>query len=302
VVLFFMISGFIITHVARRESQRDFALKRVLRIYPPLIASILLIIAITVVRGGELLSWKQYLFSFTLLNYIRAPGYVVNGVAWTLVIEMLFYACIFAVIPLLKKRPALASSAIIVLIALVIWQARSFGGSFFLFAASMAYVPFLVQGQLIYLRWAKRISVPQYVVLASAGYIVTIYGIRSIHTAYLPASNSYMVSFSYAFAAFVIGLLLEGFIRVPRFLRFTAEISYSLYLFHGIVGFLVLDIVAPDLNLTLSIALASIAAYAVAFVSYKFVEQPSQALARRMLKNRVVPDKTIDSAERPGPT
>jgi len=44
VVLFFVISGFIITHVAQRESRLEFAIKRVFRIYPPFILSIIIIV------------------------------------------------------------------------------------------------------------------------------------------------------------------------------------------------------------------------------------------------------------------
>lgn len=298
VVTFFLISGFVITHVAQREARYEFAIKRILRIYPPLIVSILAVIAITAIRGGDLLTWKQYLFSFSLLNYVRAPSYVVNGVAWTLVIEMLFYLGVFLVLPLIKKKPFVAVSILIAAVAAVIWQSRSLGASFFLLAASVAYLPFLIQGQLIYLRWARKLSVRSYAVLAIATYVITVYGIRTIHTLYYPADNSYMISFAYAFTVFVAGLLLEAIIRVPRFIRFSSDISYSLYLFHGIIGFLVLDIVARRLNLTLSIALAFGAAMGIAYLSYRFVEKPSQTIARRMIAsikqrtNRVQADQS----------
>ena len=50
VVLFFLVSGFIITHVGRRESRLEFSVKRLLRIYPPFIFSILLIIGVAALR------------------------------------------------------------------------------------------------------------------------------------------------------------------------------------------------------------------------------------------------------------
>ena len=285
VVLFFLISGFIITHVAQRETRYQFAVKRILRIYPPLIASIIVIIVITAIRGGVLLSWKQYLLSFTLLNYFWTPQYVVNGVAWTLVIEMLFYAGAFAVLPFLKRRAVLGSAILIAAVALIIWQARSFGANFFLFSASVAYLPFLLQGQIIYLRWTRKISTVQYAALAVATYAVTVYGIRTIHTAYLPADNSYMVSFAYAFFIFVLGLLFEGMIRIPRFISFTSNISYSLYLFHGVVGFLVLDLLTPKVNLTIAIAVAFAVALGSAYASYRWIERPSQTAARWIIQH-----------------
>ena len=127
-------------------------------------------------------------------------------------------------------------------------------------------------------------STAQYAGLAIATYAVTVYGIRTIHTTFLPADNSYMVSFMYAFLVFVIGLLLEAIIRVPRFMQLTADMSYSLYLFHGFVGFFVLDLLTPQLNLTLAIALTFAVILGVAFLSYRWVERPSQALARWIIK------------------
>ncbi len=43
VALFFIVSGFIITHVAMRESRTEFLVKRIFRIYPPLILAILIV-------------------------------------------------------------------------------------------------------------------------------------------------------------------------------------------------------------------------------------------------------------------
>ena len=283
VVTFFIISGFIITHAAQRETRFEFAIKRILRIYPPLIASILTVIVITVLRDGELLSWKKYVISFTLLNYMQSPQYVVNGVAWTLVIEMLFYAAVFILMSQLKRRPDIGVTVLITFIWLVISRARSFGASFFLLAASFAYLPYLVQGQLIYLRWAKKITNSSYAVLAFATYAVTIYGIQTIHTNYLPVDNSYMISFIYALFVFLISLFLEDSIRLPRVVSFTSDISYSLYLYHGIVGFLVLDLTVSKINLTLSIGAALTTAFAVAYASYRFIERPFQKLARHII-------------------
>ena len=283
VVIFFLISGFVITHVAQRETRTQFAVKRVLRIYPPLIASILVIIAIAFIQDTPRLAVGEYLQTFTLVNYVRVPSFAASGVAWTLVIEMLFYAGVFATLPVLKRWPLIANGVLLAVCALVIVTARDFGPSYFLFAAAVAYVPYLLLGQLVYLRWTGRIATVEYVVFTIATYLVTVFGIRRIHTDFLPANNSYLISAGFAFAIFVFALMFEASIRVPRAIAETSEISYSLYLLHGVVGFFVLDELVGRVPFTAAIVIAFAVSFGASYLSHRFIEQPSQRLARSLL-------------------
>lgn len=286
VAVFFLISGFVITHVAQRETRLQFAVKRVLRIYPPLIVSILLIIVITFVQGTQRLSLGEYAQSMTLANYFRVPTFAASGVAWTLVIEMLFYIGVFVTLPLLKKWPLVANASLLGSCALIILTARSFGPNYFLFAAAVAFVPYLLLGQLLYLRWSRRISTVDYAVFTLATYLVVVFGIRRIHTAFLPAENSYLISLGFAFAIFVIALLFEESVHVPIGISTTSDISYSLYLVHGVLGYFVLDELVGRIPFTAAIAVAFGVGYGVAYVSHRFVELPSQRLARSLLSGR----------------
>ncbi|BAN01264.1 acyltransferase family protein [Ilumatobacter coccineus] len=296
VAVFFLISGFVITHVAQRETRLQFAVKRVLRIYPPLIVSILLIIAIAFIQGTQRLSIGEYAQTMTLANYFRVPTFVANAVAWTLVIEMLFYIGVFITLPLLKRWPLVANGCLLGACALIILTARSFGASYFLFAAAVAYVPYLLLGQLVYLRWTRRITTVDYAVFTLATYLVVVFGIRRIHTAFSPADNSYMISVGFAFALFVVALLFEESIRVPAAIARTSEISYSLYLVHGVIGFYVLDVLVGRVPFTAAIVVAFAVAYAVAWASHRFVELPSQRLARSLLARRTATDQSVHPA------
>lgn len=283
VAVFFLISGFVITHVAQRETRRQFAVKRLLRIYPPLMVSILLIIAISFIQDTERLTIGQYAQTMTLANYFRVPTFIASGVAWTLVIEMLFYVGVFVTLPVLKKWPLLANGCLLGTCALVIVTAQSFGANYFLLAAAVAYVPYLLLGQLVYLRWSRRISTVDYAVLTIATYLVLMLGVRRIHTAFLPADNSYMISAAFAFAIFVVALMFEESIRVPKMIAQTSEISYSLYLIHGAVGFFVLDELIGRIPFTAAIVVAFVIAFALSWLSHRYVERPSQRLARSLL-------------------
>ena len=302
VAFFFFVSGFIITHVAQRETRLVFAVKRLLRIYPPLIVSIVAIYALQ--RGlhafavgadgsaGYLnydrniaeMPLRHVLLSMTLLNYVIPRPGAVNGVAWTLVIEMIFYALCLLALPLLKRRPALGAGALAGVVALILYESRAFGPSFFLFAVSCSYVPLLLIGQLTYLLWSGKIGRWLFAALAIANYVVFISGVRQIYPQFYEPASSYGVSSLYAFAVFAILLLLNSSLRVPRLLNFYSKISFSLYLYHGTVGMLALGLLYPLAGYPVALVLAVGAATGASYLSWRLVEEPSQAAARRLLR------------------
>src|SRR5438477_6323288 len=91
---FFVVIGFIITHVALQESPFEFVVKRVMRIYPPLIVSVLVYAAVCWVyqlaAGASLFtlsapSWQATLRSMIVVNGIFEDPQFINGVLCTLV-------------------------------------------------------------------------------------------------------------------------------------------------------------------------------------------------------------------------
>lgn len=106
VELFFMISGFVILWSASNRSARRFVRARALRLYPEFWLSVLLSAAIfLVVPGGfgEDLSLKSLAVNFTMVpQYLGAP--YVDGVYWTLGVEIKFYVLVFGLILLNQIR------------------------------------------------------------------------------------------------------------------------------------------------------------------------------------------------------
>lgn len=291
VALFFLISGFIITHVAQRENRLQFIVKRLFRIYPPFIVSVMLIFASNLLYshlsgstyGVSDHSRQDVLWAMTLLNYMRGRQQPVNGVAWTLVIEMLFYLVCFLLLPLVQRRPRIALSIVIALIYSVDLMCRLHGTSFFLFAVSLSYVPFLITGQIVYFVWSGRIRLWEGAIFFAANYFVLIVGLHDVTKTFYVATNSYGVSFMYALGLFLGLLFLGNRLRVPRPLPFIADISYSLYLYHGQVGILVLAIMYPHVAYPPALLFALLVVAIVSIASWYVVERPSQRAARSIL-------------------
>ncbi|GAB1388155.1 MAG: hypothetical protein AMXMBFR78_24380 [Rubrivivax sp.] len=281
VCLFFLISGFVITHVSLREDAVAFAIKRVFRIYPMLIVAVLLSLLLNPAARAQATS-ESLLTNILLVNYWMHPQVVLVGVAWTLVIEVLFYALILVTYPL-ARRPMLRVAALLAFVGAAIAAARGFGAAFFLFAASAAYVPYLIAGQILYLLLYRRsLSLGAAIALAALTYAVLLMGLRAIHSAFLPLENSYLTSFAWALAVFLMAWHLGDRLRPGRAVQWLATTSYSVYLLHGIVGFFMLEWLTPRLGYGMALALAIAAIGGAVLLVHYGIERPTLAMGHRL--------------------
>lgn len=284
VCLFFLISGYVITHVAQRETRGEFLLKRLFRIYPPLIVSILLTVAIESLRSGGI-PWiaSEILLSFTLANYLIVPQIVIQGVAWTLVIEVVFYALIWLMMPLARNH---ARTLIVIqssFVALVVLESRNWGPELFLFSVSASYLPFLLVGQTLYQGLhTRKLGFGEVFAAVLVQLALAIYGFAALQPELLKPGNSFLLSFVYALLVFLGAQLYADRLIVPGVARRAADLSYSLYLLHPIVGFAVLDGLAGWLRFDIAFWTAVLAVVAASWLCWVSVERPSQALGRRL--------------------
>ncbi len=119
----------------------------------------------------------------------------------------------------------------------VIMVSRRLGANFFLFAASMAYVPYLVAGQIFYLGLYRRTIGPAVLIVVLPAYFaIILYGIVSIHTSFLPIKNSYLISLVHACGIFCIFFKLDRALAHGPAIRFLATSGFAVYLVHGVIG------------------------------------------------------------------
>jgi peptidoglycan/LPS O-acetylase OafA/YrhL len=286
VVLFFLISGYIITHTMQRESAGSFVIKRIFRIYP---AFLVCVIITAVVRhylnGKEFYDIENYLLAMTLSGIWPERQYGLLGVEWTLVIEMKFYAITLLVFWFHKHSPRAAISLQLSLVAAAIYFCRDFGNTFFLFTVSISYVPFLITGQLLYFLQRGMIGRNFFLTATVVALAVAIFGIKSYHPRYLAADNSYLVTFVYCYVIFCFAAIYSSRIQSNQFTTFFEKISYSLYLYHGLVSFAILDFLTPHIdNHWLRIGISLAAGFSVSWWSYRYVEEPAQQLSRWIIK------------------
>lgn len=94
VPLFFMISGYVILLSASHRTAFEFAIARLVRLYPVYWTCIVITLITTYLYGQYDYSVGQILANLTMLNdYLGYES--IDGVYWTLHAELKFYACIF---------------------------------------------------------------------------------------------------------------------------------------------------------------------------------------------------------------
>jgi peptidoglycan/LPS O-acetylase OafA/YrhL len=302
VPFFFLVSGFVVTPIALRMGARRFGVNRLLRVYPPLVFVVLLSAGAILLGLRPLISGKQPEVTVTtvvnnslLLNFLQKPFGAFVGVAWTLVIELIFYAMLVALLPLLRRWmwPAIAVELTLVLI--VILTHAWFGDSYRVFASEMAHLIVPIMGQVIWAWWARKI--PGWL---AAGFLAVGWEIF-VWAANLRMDSDYVLRplpIAFAVVLFLTGSGIEPRLRQHRLWTALSERSYSLYLVHGAVALPVMHSLVDVLPLWLTLVTGLVATGVMVEVSYRLVERPSHDLARRLSRRRTTAARDATSTHR----
>jgi peptidoglycan/LPS O-acetylase OafA/YrhL len=283
--LFFVISGFVIVMTLdRSERPMDFLVGRFSRLYPAYWTALLLTSLVLWLARGLL---EPPSAGRIAANLSMVHGFFgvasVDGVYWTLEVELLFYALALAVFWAgMLPRAHLAIAGWLALSALFyspLWAAHL---EHLPFAAKLArllvleYVPFFATGILFYRRYKGQGSaLADYALLAFAALLILLHW---------PLSVSVII----AGGALVLSKLRGGMAALRfRPLVFVGTISYSLYLLHQKIGQVVLLSLAqhgfgPVARIAAATALAIALASAITFL----VERPAMRAIRRRYEAR----------------
>ena len=297
VVVFFLVSGYIITFTSLRESRREFVVKRILRIFP------LLAVALVVAAGCAFLGQylrlmripglegdgiSSYIATMLLSNWWSGQPFVIT-VTWTLQIEVMFY--VLALILLKRSKQDALRSTWMMFGMWLGFSVLCIGAPWdWHLVPHSIYVAFLIVGRIAFLVQDGRIAVERAAPLLFA----TILAFVLLYTRAWPGQllqAGYEPLASYAMALAVFWALMQVRLRsLPRVLRFTGDISYSIYLLHMPVGMFVLALLHKgQMPFTLSFVISIATVVGISTITYRLVEQPGQRLARRMV-HRLEPD------------
>jgi peptidoglycan/LPS O-acetylase OafA/YrhL len=252
--LFFMISGFVILWSSIDRDPVGFAISRISRLYPAFWVSLAITsLCVFLIAEGVphvvvplLDHWTLAANATMIPATLNAP--LIEGVYWTLEIEIRFYALVMAVL-LFRQMHRIES-------VLYSWLAISVAGMFvdmpwivrFIFIEP--YAPFFVAGCFFYLVLSRGRTWPRIGALAVAA-ISGMFVAHSQREGFItPDPISAVVVPALVLLFFGIFVALTFRKRVPAGERFArlGSITYPLYLVHGLIGYLIYEFLHPHVG------------------------------------------------------
>ena len=230
VVVFFLVSGYIISHVLQQENVAEFAIKRVFRIYPLYIFAVLLHHFGRWIIQGHGVSFPTLLGEMSLFGDFLHVSPSLGGVEWTLRIEILFYIFMAAckALGLLNGQwqrffpPVLAACGFCLLnmTAFPTFYPPTRG-------YVTLYAPMLLIGALFHLRDRGQISSLLLFGASTALFLD--------HLVVLPRINDPFMNSHFTLAGLLIFTalwLVRSRLSLPGWALWLSNLTYSVYLFH----------------------------------------------------------------------
>lgn len=231
VLLFFALSGFaIFFSLDRLKYAPDFLVNRFQRLFPAYWVAIAIIVIAEHFAGIPLLHSRPFDVAINL-TMLQAYFYVhaVDGAYWTLAYELGFYACMFAIwwVNGLKRLEAILLGWLLLRMLLYYWIDMPTRVAILTVAQ---FIPFFAVGMLSYRVWVKQRTVREQIPCALAVLGVVI----------VSDPVDLWIAVLVLFALFAGAI--SGWLRILciRPLLWLGSISYSLYLVHENIGFIVL--------------------------------------------------------------
>ena len=282
---FFVISGFLVTQSwLARERVIPFVAARVLRIYPALIGAVALTLVLAGISGT--LGWSNFLADPQTLDYIvhvtpawgmrhQLPGafpgnpipHDVNGSLWTLPAELRLYVAVLTagVAGLLARRVAWFA-LLWLLLALSVWRPDWLP----MLPLDMATRDLVLLFALGSLAFAWRNAIPVSLVIAAIAVLLVIVN---------PAGLARGVLFAPLVAYIVLVAAYHPRILWPSFNRL-GDYSYGVYVYSFPIQQTLVQRI-PGIEPAPLFALAIVCTFAIAALSWHWLEQPALGLKSR---------------------
>jgi peptidoglycan/LPS O-acetylase OafA/YrhL len=275
VQIFFVVSGFVIPYSMHKGNYnlkkiKVFFLKRIVRLEPPYILSILLVLLLNFLfflspyYKEDILdvSWYQLLYHIGYLNSIFQEKWI-NDVYWSLGIEFQYYILLSIVYEYVSNK----TTTWFILVIIFTFSSFLIPQHSFIFF----HLPFFIIGISIFRLLIEKDSF-YFFILCLIFMLIVIY--------FQPDSNIF-----FSLSALVTLPFFLFFKRSFKIGKFLGNISYSLYLIHIPVGqrFILIgaNYTSSLMGETFLILLALSLSILVSYFFYLFIEKPSKEIAKR---------------------
>ncbi len=298
VALFFLISGFLIPLSLERYGVLPFLIGRFFRIWPLYIAG--LSVTLLFLYGLSVYLERTFPFSLSqmlvqsaifLRDWLHYPN--IDGIVWTLEIEIKFYlfmAIWFGVTKKLDYQKIVFFMIILCLAIIILRPLKSFmfynvKPLYYMFTVisfNAAMISYMLCGTALYMVLQKRLSVREilpFLVVLMACFVGT--WVLGFYGAGRYAIPQYFM----ALAVFAACFAFRDYFRPNRLLDWLANISYPLYVVHAAAGYTIIYLlVAHGWPESISLALAVLFAFTMATLLHHLVEHPTHLVGKSLAR------------------
>lgn len=293
VILFFAITGFVIMPAYERSMQKNHGLltfywNRIIRIFPPVLFSFLVITIINYLMIHVNVFTISYLIYAVKYCIFARGGYgdngISNGVLWTIVPDIVYY--LFT--PLIYKIMKDKKTWVWIIVIVVFWQfnvwdkqlieflntlpvlSGHIGASF-----SLCFMYEFLIGSFLYfkrntiIRWFQKNKMAAYIILLAFTFLFEIY----TYTDFLPKTGEMhtpWIGITVAPLAIIFGFVIKS-------IHLKVDLSFGIFLFHMIVVGVLKNM---GISGAFGIIFTAATAPAVALLSNKLIEKPFARLKK----------------------
>ncbi len=276
--LFFIISGFVILMSAGHGNSVKFVISRFVRIYPTLWIAIILTGSVMFWYDQAPLSLEvhNWLLNFALIgSYVGVP--YVDGVYWSLLVELKFYFLVFVVLLFgrIHQMVPLLLGWLVVTFILTFSPVRIPYAGFFFFPEWSHY---FIAGATFYLARRDGFDLAKWILLTGSLILSVYIGITTLdhptqkyQTEFSPMVVGGLIISFYVFFL-LISLKKTKLFNVPWMLKFGA-LTYPLYLIHQNIGYVVLHKLGDQVNPYALLITLLVVMIVLSYVINEFAEQ-----------------------------
>jgi peptidoglycan/LPS O-acetylase OafA/YrhL len=285
VEMFFLISGFVILMTASRGTLKAFAISRFVRLYPAFWACCSLTFVAILFFGGHRYSasYFQYLVNMTMLSgFAHVPS--IDGVYWSLFIEMQFYGLVALVVAARRIHQAqrLLTLWLLATLALEVFPVNPLR-----FLLLTSYSAYFIAGATCFLIWTLGPSRHRLCVVAVCllfGIYQALGNLQGFEDKYGTTMNRPAI-IAMITAFFVIMLLVATGRMGPiakRNWAVAGALTYPLYLLHQNIGFMLFNLAYPAVNRHVLFWGTTLTMIGIAYAVHVLVEKRFSPVLKRM--------------------
>lgn len=293
VSLFFVISGFVIPFSLERYSVKGFLIGRLWRIWPTCWVGLSITVAAVLIGVHFMGGTVPFTFRDAITHYFPPFAAItdskqIDSVMWTLEIEMFFYiVCAFAAARLRDGHWTLwlyplGVLALWVGVDLVVAYGQAdhpvLARRLTYFDLDPPYIAFMFCGVALNLYQRGKLGLAGTVVA-----VVGLWGLFALTQRYgHMGAKSSATLFASGLALFIVCMAGQRWFGRVRILRFFSDISYPIYIIHGVAGYVMLHaMMRAGWNSDVATGVVIAVMIGLAWLVHRFVEQPTHRIGQR---------------------